>query len=122
MSGPENPEDSGRDPWFIHLSGDTPFSFAGLWAQNDRMGITSCTIITAPAAEPIKRLHDRQPVILDPTWYDAWLDPVTPREDLKPLLAHDLDGMLAFHRVGREVNATRGGADHAGLIARLEAQ
>lgn len=116
----KDPADGGKDPWYIHLPGGVPFSFAGLWAQNDTLGVTSCTIITAPATEPMTRLHDRQPVILDPACYEEWLDPSTPRDELKPLLAHDLDGTLAFHRVSRAVNATRGGADHAGLIVPLE--
>ena len=34
-------------------------------------------IITMPAGEPVSRLHDRQPVILDPDIYGAWLDPET---------------------------------------------
>jgi putative SOS response-associated peptidase YedK len=27
----------------------------------------------------MKKLHDRQPVIVDQTYYDAWLDPATPK-------------------------------------------
>ena len=73
-----SPADRGRDPWHIFLPGPQPFSFAGLWAHNDKLGITSCTIITMPAAEPMRQLHDRQPAILDPAVYDAWLDPARP--------------------------------------------
>ena len=64
--------------------------------------MTSCTIITMPAAEPMRRLHDRQPAILDPAAYDAWLDPATPAAEVKPLLDHNLDGELQFYRVDRE--------------------
>jgi putative SOS response-associated peptidase YedK len=64
----------------------------------------------------MKQLHDRQPVILDPAVYDAWIDPATPVAEAKELLKHDLDGSLQFHRVGREVNATRGGGDRASMI------
>ncbi len=71
--------DGGKDPWHIFLPGPAPFSFAGLWTHNDKLGITSCTIMTMPAAEPMRQPHDRQPVILDPAVYDAWLDPATPR-------------------------------------------
>ena len=70
------PGDGGKDPRHIHLPGPVPFSFAGLW-HNKTLGITSCTIITAAAAEPMRQLHDRRPVILDPAVYDAWLDPAT---------------------------------------------
>ena len=48
--------------------------------------------------------------------YDAWLDPLTPKNALLEILSHDLDDRLEFRRVGREVNTTRGGVDHPGLI------
>lgn len=70
----KNPDDGGRDPWHIHLPDGAGFSFASLWAHNRKLDVTSCTVI-APAAEPMSRLHDRSPVILDPAVYDAWLDP-----------------------------------------------
>jgi putative SOS response-associated peptidase YedK len=69
--------DGGKDPWHIHLPDHAPFSFAGLWAHNKKLGITSCTIITAPAVEPASRIQNRMPVILDQSAYEAWLDPST---------------------------------------------
>jgi putative SOS response-associated peptidase YedK len=59
-----------------------------------------------PAADPMKQLHDRQPVILDQEVYDAWLDPETPPQDAKQLIHDNIDGDLEFHRVSRDVNAT----------------
>jgi putative SOS response-associated peptidase YedK len=102
----KNADDGGRDPWFIHLPKTQPFSFAGLWAYNKALDVTSCTIITMPAAEPMAQLHDRQPAILAPEAYDAWMDPATPAAEVKPLLANNLDGELQFHRVDRKVNAS----------------
>ncbi len=102
----KSPADDKRDPWFIHLPGNRPFSFAGLWARNDKLGITSCTIVTMPAAEPVSKIHDRQPAILAEEAYDAWLDRATPAGEVKPLLARNLDGELQFHRVDRKVNAS----------------
>ena len=102
-----NQSDGGRDPWFIHLAGTQPLSFAGLWAHNSKLDVTSCTIITMSAGEPMAQLHDRQPAILAPEAYDAWMDPATPAADVKPLLANNLDGDLQFHRVNRRVNASR---------------
>ncbi|WP_280938706.1 SOS response-associated peptidase family protein [Mesorhizobium sp. LSJC264A00] len=81
--------------------------------------MTSCTIITEPAAEPMKQLHDRQPLILDAAYYDAWLDPATPKDSLKDILSHDIDGQLQFNRVGREVNTSAVNKlpnDHPGLV------
>lgn len=101
-----SPADKGRDPWHIFQPGHAPFSFAGLWAHNDKLDVTSCTIITEPAGKTMQQLHDRQPVILDPAYYDAWLNPETPTGDLMGVLSHDIDDDLQFHRVSRDVNAS----------------
>ena len=103
----KSPADGGKDPWHIFLPGHQPFSFAGLWAHNRKLDITSCTIITQPAGEPMRQIHDRQPVILDPGAYDAWLDPATPVAAAKGLLLANLDGDLQFHRVSRTVNSVK---------------
>ncbi len=66
-----SPADGGKDPWHIHVHDHSPFSFAGLWAHNKKLGITSCTIITAPAVDPVSQIHDRMPVILDQVAYDT---------------------------------------------------
>lgn len=112
----KSPGDGGRDPWHIFLPGPAPFSFAGLWAYNKTLGITSCTIITAAATEPMRQLHDRQPVILDPAVYDAWLDPATPAADAKNHLGRNINGDLQFHRVSRAVNTTKDRADSSDMI------
>lgn len=102
-----NQSDGGKDPWHIHLPGDHPFSFAGIWAHNDKLGVTSCSIVTMPAGDPMSKLHDRQPVILDPTFYREWLDPATPAAQAKDLLKRNLDDQLEFHRVSRDVNSSK---------------
>ncbi|MBL0375416.1 SOS response-associated peptidase [Rhizobium sp. KVB221] len=105
-------EDKAKDPWFIHLPETKPFSFAGLWAYNDALDITSCTIITAQAIEPMTMLHGRMPVILNPEVYDAWLSPDTEDGELKTLLLrHNIDHQLEFHRVSRDVNSSRFAGD-----------
>ncbi|MET3901423.1 putative SOS response-associated peptidase YedK [Devosia sp. UYZn731] len=45
--------DGEKDRWLLQLPEGKLFSFAGLWTQNDNLGVTSCTIITAPAVEYI---------------------------------------------------------------------
>lgn len=102
-----NRADGKKDPWHIHLPGDQPFSFAGLWAYNDKLGVTSCTIVTMPAGDTMKTLHDRQPVILDPAAYREWLDVGTAPARAKELLQANLDKKVEFHRVSRDVNSSK---------------
>jgi len=40
--------------------------------------VESCSIITAPASEATRQLHERMPVILDREHFAAWLDALTP--------------------------------------------
>lgn len=103
-----SPLDGKKDPWLLHLPQHRGFSFAGLWAHNDNLGITSCTIITAPAVERIEHIHGRMPVILEETAYDAWLSGEAQGDDAKAiLLDNHLDSQLVFHRVSRDVNNSR---------------
>lgn len=103
-----SPLDGKKDPWLLHLPEGKAFSFAGLWAHNDNLGVTSCTIITAPAVDHIAHIHGRMPVILEESAYDAWLSGEAQGDDAKALLLDNhLDSQLVFHRVGREVNNSR---------------
>jgi len=101
-------EDGGKDPWLLQMPGAAGFSFAGIWAHNDKLGVTSCTIITAPSVPEIEHIHTRMPVILSPDAYSAWLDTSIQGVDAKALLlGAQMDSLLEFHRVGREVNSSR---------------
>jgi putative SOS response-associated peptidase YedK len=103
-----SPIDGKKDPWFLHLPQHRGFSFAGLWAHNNNLGITSCTIITAPAVEHIAHIHGRMPVILEEDAYDAWLSREAQGTEAKRiLLDNHLDSQVEFFRVGREVNNSR---------------
>lgn len=101
-------EDGGKDPWLLQLPEGRPFSFAGIWAHNDNLGVTSCTIITAPAVPEIAHIHTRMPVILSPEVYRAWLDTDVQGDDAKALLlGGQIDSQLTYHRVDRAVNNSR---------------
>ena len=67
-----------KTPYFIHMKDRKPFAFAGLWdewqsPQGD--ALRTCTIITTEPNELMKPLHNRMPVILNPSDYSDWLDP-----------------------------------------------
>lgn len=100
-----------KQPYFIRMTNEAPFAFAGLWDQwNDpeKNTIESCTIITTDANELVRPLHDRMPVILDPKGYDRWLDPqVEDPQSLKTLLQPFPTAEMTAYPVNPLVNSAR---------------
>lgn len=67
-----------KQPFYITMEDHRSFAFAGLWARWEPVAdnpIESCTIITTTPNDLLAPIHDRMPVILDPTVYERWLDP-----------------------------------------------
>ena len=66
----------GKQPWFIRRKDARPFAFAGLWERwkdpADGSTLESCTIVTTDAAESIRKIHERMPVVLEETDWDRW--------------------------------------------------
>lgn len=60
--------------------------------------------MTAAADPNIAQIHNRMPVILERSAYDAWLDLDVPAEDAREALKSNLGGALTYYRVGRQVN------------------
>ncbi len=100
-------DDGGKDPHLIQLPGQVPFSFAGLWAHNDRLDIVSCTVLTAAAAEEIKHLHHRMPIILAREAYARWLEPSITAAAAAEVLNENEGKSLVSQRVARAINNAR---------------
>jgi putative SOS response-associated peptidase YedK len=100
-------EDGGKDPHYILLSDHEPFAFAGLWAHNIKLDITSCTILTASAAKEIRHIHDRMPIILENSSFDDWLSAETSVDDARELLTENRGHELVSYRVSRAVNGSK---------------
>lgn len=111
-------EDGGKDPYNIHLPDNEPFFFAGLWAHNYNLDVTSCTILTAAAAPQIAHLHDRMPIIPKEGVWEEWLDAGTKVEDAKALLDNNRGSELVSYRVARAVNSNKASGSH--LVEPLE--
>lgn len=65
-----------KQPYHIHLKGERPFAFAGLWESwHDPAGGTleTYSIITTDANERMSPLHNRMPIILHSEDYSDWL-------------------------------------------------
>jgi len=103
-----------KQPYFIRPRDENElFGFAGLserWVSPDGEEIHSCCIITTDANALMMPIHDRMPVILAPSDYDAWLDPANVNaEMLRAFLCPaeaEADDMFAYP-VSRAVNSSR---------------
>ena len=103
-----------KQPYFIHRTDGEPYAFAGLWETwrgPDRDGsehLRSTTIITTAANESMAAVHDRMPVILPPSAWDEWLDPVDDDiETLGRLLVPAPAHLTVLRPVGTGVNHVR---------------
>jgi len=107
----------GKQKWWLHMKDDSDFCFAGLWdrwRRGDHV-IESCAIIVTDAADSIKHIHDRMPVILDAGNYEFWLDPEAQEVSaLKELLRPAHGELLAARKV---MNPPHPRDDDAALIA-----
>jgi putative SOS response-associated peptidase YedK len=98
-------------PYYFTRADGAPMAFAGLaerWrpkgAPSGSPFIRSCTLITAPGGADMSGIHDRMPVILDPSVFDIWLDPFNEdTEELRSLLRPPPSGTVAHRRVASRV-------------------
>lgn len=116
-----------KQPVYIRRKDGEPLALAGLWeswrppessspdgTDGDTV-LRSCTIVTGPANDLVAPVHDRMPVILAPSVWEAWLDPTNDDvEALERLLVAAPSSLLVLHPVGTEVNNVR--SSGAGLI------
>ena len=91
-----------RQPYYVHPSGSELFAFAGLWEQ--WRDLQTCAVITTGANAKMAEVHDRMPVIVAPTDYEAWL------AGEEGLLRPCPDDSIAIRRVSRAVNNARNDA------------
>jgi putative SOS response-associated peptidase YedK len=99
-------------PFYIRMSDNEPFAFAGLWERwkgDDVVAevIQSCTILTTEANAVVRPVHERMPVIIPPEHFTDWLDPYTPVADLHRLLRPYPTAEMTAVLVGRYVSNPR---------------
>lgn len=98
-------EPKGKQPYYIHLSGDAPLVFAGLydsWQEQGRDGpLWTFTILTTEASPSFQTLHDRMPVILpDEASRERWLDTRPESQgELQKVLGPYVQADLVWHKV-----------------------
>jgi putative SOS response-associated peptidase YedK len=96
-----------RAPYHVARSDGGLLALAALYDE-DREGAPRgpLVVLTAEARGPVRRLHDRMPVLVAPAGYAAWLDPRAddPSAALRVAQAQDLAAGLALRPVSRHVN------------------
>ncbi len=105
----------GKQPFNIHHSDGHPMTFAGLWEENEELGVRSCTFLTSAANDFMRPMHHRMPVLLNPDQYDLWLDYDAPadqvQELIKPYRGNDLEAWPVSKAVNSVRNDERGNLD-----------
>lgn len=103
-----------KQPFFIRPKDGSMLAMAGLYefwrdptrAEDDPLRWKcTCTVITTTATDDLGRIHDRMPLMLPHSAYDAWLDPA-PRDpaDLLALLEPAAPGRLEAYPVSTLVS------------------
>ncbi|HEY9495955.1 MAG TPA: SOS response-associated peptidase [Intrasporangium sp.] len=105
-----------KQPFFIHRADGAKVGFAGLyefWRDRELPDghpdawLTTFTIITTAADPGMDRIHDRQPLVLEPEQWEQWLDPAEKDpEAVRGLLEFAQPGRFEAHPIGRAVGAT----------------
>ena len=100
-----------KQPWFIYPPDHRLMLFAGLWEawkdknDPDAEWIKTFTILTGLPGKVSGDVHDRQPVILPPDMWEAWLDG-TP-EEAAHLLETAPEAELQYHPVTKAVSSPK---------------
>lgn len=106
-----------KQPFFIHRIDGVPVTFAGFyefWRDPDIdpadpfAWLTTFTIVTTAAEPGLDRIHDRQPLVLEPEHWATWLDPETTGPDeVADLLTFSRPGRFQAYPVDRRVGSSR---------------
>lgn len=112
-----------KQPYFTHRTDGASLAMAGIWefwrpaqgtAELDAYphGLVTASVLTTAAVGPLAQIHDRMPLLLPPSAWDAWLDPDVGADDdaVTALLAPpsaELVGALALRPVSPLVNSVR---------------
>ncbi len=110
-----------KQPYFTHYTDGSSLAMAGLWEywkpKDDPdnaypEGLVTAAVLTTAAVGPLAQVHDRMPLVLPPSAWDAWLDPDAgaDTDEVAALLAPpspDLVAAMEIRPVAATVNNVR---------------
>lgn len=107
----QRPDPKTRRPFAFALLSGEPYAFAGLWERwkpKDGPILETFSILTTDPNELAEKVHNRMPVILEPSDYNRWMesgDPAHPPIDLlRPYSAEKMRAWPVHSRVGNVRN------------------
>lgn len=108
------PDRKVKQPFHIRRVDGEPLAFAGLWDSwhptkgSDDGRLVSTVLITTRANDTLRPIHDRMPVLLAASAWDAWLDPENHDvEALAGLLVPAPDDLLEAVPVSHAVGSVK---------------
>lgn len=106
-----------RVPHWLRPTSGGLVSFGGIWERWARPGAPTrhtFAIVTTEANGDVRAIHDRMPVVIDPSDRDLWLGRSSDATAVARLLRPSPDGSFEAREVSLRVN--RAAEDDAGLI------
>jgi putative SOS response-associated peptidase YedK len=97
----------GKVPHYItsaELGDNESLFLAGVYTPTGTEGSYCAAVVTEPAAETIRHIHDRQPVLIHPDSLDDWLDSGKEGKALKGRIKRTASEHLAWWPVSSRVN------------------
>lgn len=111
-----------KQPFFIRRSDADLLAFAGVYefwrdrsfADGDPDAwVASFSIVTTAAEEGLQRIHDRQPVVVDPQLWEHWLDPTEQDPNfVRSVLADHGPGRFEAWPVSAAISSGRNNTAH----------
>lgn len=107
-----------KHPFFISRADEATVAFAGVYdfwkdpaadpEAGDSAWLVTFSILTTAAEPGLDRIHDRQPVVLEPDRWSDWLDPEAQQDDdVQAVLADAPAGRFQAWPVSSAVNGPR---------------
>lgn len=99
-----------KEPWYFQAAKADLFAFAGIWqawsAPDSGARLVTCAILTTDAGNRMAEIHNREPVVIEPDDFGAWLNK---QADLPSgLLLGRPDEFYRRYRVSKTINGARG--------------
>lgn len=110
-----------KQPYFFRRAGGGPLAYAAVWDAwiGPAGAANTVAVLTTPANELVRPLHDRMPAILSPEHVEPWLNPKERRaEKLLPLLVPFPVERMESWPVSDRVNSAR--IDEPGLTTAVK--